>query len=491
MRDLVLASALLLLAPPSTMAQQALVKYSVAFPAAESGVLRKARIVMTLPTNAPLTHAQFIIPRAIPMGYGRQMYDDFVSGVVAKSRMGVSSVVTRDQGPRWAITASGASESIATIEYDVDLVQMEAEVLAGGDSSRIRPDFISLLGYSLFGYVEGLENRTIELTIVPPSSYADWPVLSTLAPSAPGRNGPQTVRAPNFYGLADSQVWLGKGFTVTKLKGSPDLFLAVHSEGPHDADVMAPLAEQAYDAMTRYFGSTPFSHFTLMFDYLKPLSPRHTYGFSMEHMESATFGALADTALTASSTDREKTPWRYNVAHHLAHAWTPKRAYGEGYFPFRWELAPLIDSIWFAEGFGQFAAADALSDLVPPSADGQSYRDRLVEFRFRDALKTMPTFLKEMPLIELSRVASTVYSEDFRTGRTVFARGGLMAYEMDQKIRAETRGSKGLRDGLRALMAWSAREKRGFRIDELPAIFKAGTGVDTRDILDRWLAPLR
>ena len=102
----------------------------------------------------------------------------------------------------------------------------------------------------------------------------------------------------------------------------------------------------------------------------------------------------------------------------------------------------------------------------------------------------MPDFLKKMPLVDLSRTASTVYSEDFRTGRTVFSRGGLMAYEMDERMRASSDGTKRLRDALRFLLAWSAKEKRPFRIDELPTFFKDATGVDTRDLMQHWLAPM-
>jgi predicted metalloprotease with PDZ domain len=114
----------------------------------------------------------------------------------------------------------------------------------------------------------------------------------------------------------------------------------------------------------------------------------------------------------------------------------------------------------------------------------------MVELRFRSTLGEMPAFLKRMPLVKLSYAASTQYSEDFRIGRTVFSRGGMMAYEMDQKIRAESKGAKRLRDALRHLVAWSEKNKRAFRIEELPAIFKEATGVDTRDILEKWLKPM-
>jgi hypothetical protein len=40
-----------------------------------------------------------------------------------------------------------------------------------------------------------------------------------------------------------------------------------------------------------------------------------------------------------------------------------------------------------------------------------------------------------MPLLELSKAGSLMYSEDFRTGRTLFSKGALMAEEIDVLIR--------------------------------------------------------
>lgn len=487
--DPMLVTAALLVALQSSPAA---VGYSASMvPADAQGVSSTVRVSLALPLDVALARAVLIMPRAIPMGYGQVPYDQFVRVTAARSRSGSPATIARGDGPRWSVTAASAQDPVAAIEYEVDLAAMEANVLAGGDSSRARDGYVSLLGYSVFAYVEGLEGRAIELAIAPPGNRGDWPVFSTLAPKAPAQAGRLQASAIDFYGLADSQILMGPRFSVKKLEGAPGLFLALHAEGPADDNVMAPLAEQAFDALVRYFGEAPFPHYTLLFDYLQPVSPRHTYGFSMEHMQSATFGALAAAAPTAKSTDRERASFRYNVAHHVAHAWIPKRCAGEGYFPFRWELAPLIDTIWFSEGFGQYAAADALSDVLPASGDGRPYREALVEARFRNTLKDMPDFLKGMPLVSLSHTASTVYSEDFRTGRTVFSRGGMMAFEMDEKIRSSTGGKARLRDALRALVAWSAREKRAFSIDELPTIFRAATGVDTRDIMDRWLAGMK
>ncbi len=474
------------------LSAQTAVSYALAPSAVGAdGLSSVMRVTLALPRDAGAPGVTLIMPRAIPMGYAQVAYDQFVSVTAARSRSGSPAVVTRGDGPRWSVASASPADPVASIEYEVDLPAMEANILSGGDSSRAREGFVGLLGYSVFAYVEGFEDRAVELAISPPPDRPDWPVFSTLAPKAPAPAGPMKAVAIDFYNLADSQILMGPLFRVRKLKAAPDLFLAIHAEGPADEEIMSPLVEEAFGALVSYFGTTPFPHFTVLFDYLKPVSPRHAYGFSMEHMQSATVGALASAVPTAKSTDRERSGFRYNVAHHVAHAWIPKRCAGEGYFPFRWELAPLIDTIWLSEGFGQYAAADALSDVLPPSPDGRPYREALVETRFRSTLRDMPDFLKRMPLVELSRTASTFYSEDFRTGRTVFARGGLMAWEMDERIRAATKGKGRLRDALRALVAWSGREKRAFSIDELPAIFNTATGVDTRDIMDRWLAGMK
>ncbi len=63
-----------------------------------------------------------------------------------------------------------------------------------------------------------------------------------------------------------------------------------------------------------------------------------------------------------------------------------------------------------------------------------------------------------------------------------------MAAAIDDRIRATTGGQKSLRDGLRFLLEWSARERRGFRAEELAALLQQGTGVDVSDVVaSGWL----
>jgi predicted metalloprotease with PDZ domain len=208
---------------------------------------------------------------------------------------------------------------------------------------------------------------------------------------------------------------------------------------------------------------------------------------SMEHLGSSTYYLASSAGVTAASTAADDARVLFNFAHHIAHAWVPKRAYGPGYFPFQWELAPVLDTIWFAEGFGQYAAIQAIAAGTP---DPAAYRADMLRRRFSANVVAAPAFLKALPLVDLSRVASTRYAEDFRTGRLVFSRGGLMAAAMDERIERESKGARSLRDALRFLVAWTARERRAFEVEELPALIAEATGVDVGTTMAEWLRPL-
>ncbi len=281
---------------------------------------------------------------------------------------------------------------------------------------------------------------------------------------------------------------MGPKAEVRRLATAPvAVYLASYAEGPVDLDRVGRLALTAFERVAAYFGTVPFTHYTLHQELLTPISPEHEYGMSMEHLGSSTYYLAATAGITAASTADDDARVLYNYAHHIAHAWVPKRAYGQGYFPFQWELAPVLDSIWFAEGFGQYAAIMAVAAGAP---NPPAFRDGMLQRRFRANVASAPDFLTRLPLVDLSRVASTRYAEDFRTGRLVFSRGGLMAAAIDDQIQRATSGAKSLRDGLRYLVAWTAKEQRAFTLDELPVLLRDATGVDVRAVVAEWLRPL-
>jgi len=455
-------------------------------------------IAIQLPPPASASALTLIIPRSVPGNYAQRPYDPFVSNVKAFSDAAPHAssndvvAVERDEfGPRWTLGKREAPAStIARIEYDVDVAKMERDILFSSDTSKIREGYVGLLGYTVFAFFEGRENLPIQLEIQAP---ANWPVFSTLSPQAPPTTTTFIAQAADYYALADSQITLGPKLQVTKIaagsaNGIP-LFASLYAERDADISLDASLARDALDKLIAYFGSAPFPHYSIVIEYLKPLPPPHVYNFSMEHLESGTFFMDVDYAITSSSPARYKEGNRFNYAHHIAHSWIPKRCYGAGYFPFNWEMTPVIDTIWFNEGFGRYVAIAALADALPKD-EAASYRNKQLD-RLRGIVSNAPDFLQRMSLDELSREGSFLYGDDFRVGMNLFSRGSLMAAEMDDRIQAQTSGQKSLRDALRYLVAWTAQNRRAFRTEELPEIFRQATGVDTTSILKSWMQPPR
>lgn len=449
--------------------------------AAQDGALVEVTLELPAPRPGPVA---LIVPRAIPSGYCERPYDRFIRSVAAFSATGEGLPVERAaDGPRWIL--GKASQAVARVVYEVDLRAMEREVLFASDASKVRPGYVGVLGYSVFGFVEGTEQSPVRLAV---SGPVGWPIVSTLTPAEPAARGHLEVEAADFYALADSQIVMGPKVSWRKIDGTVPLFVAIYAEGAVDAERVGRLAAEVMERVVAYFGGAPFSHYTVHMELLRPISERHEYGFSMEHLDSGTFFLAADRGITMQTDEGTLLRTRFNFAHHFAHSWIPKRSYGEGYRPFTWELAPLIDTVWLNEGFAWFAATEIIAGSMP-AAEGAAFRQRRME-RFRGTLAEAPRFIREMSMVELSRVASTRYGEDFRTGRNVFSRGALLAAEMDEAIRSATEGERSMRDVLRSLVAWSAEHRRPFRIDELPGIIQQASGVDVSEIFERWMQPL-
>lgn len=439
------------------------------------------RVTVTITPPPVPGPADLVMPRAIPMGYGVAPYDRFVDGVRAWSPSGELLPQARRIGPRWRLGRDGTS--IARVRYVVDVRRMEEELHAASDASKARDGYLGLLGYSVLGYFDGQESLPVRIDFRGP---VGWPVFCTLAPASQPWPGPQSVTAPDYYAAADSQILMGPGMQVRQLAGTRPLFLAGYAEGPADLEIEGAQIEEAFKLVVEWFGGAPFPHYSAIVEYLRPISTEHAYGFSMEHLDSSTYCLDRGRALNRRSTPQERERNRFNYAHHITHSWIPKRVYGEGYYPFRWEVPPVIDTIWFAEGFGRWIATDALATGLMASGRIAYRSSRLADLE--QTLAGLPALFRTIPLVSLSRSASTQYSEDFRLGQALFCRGALMAEDVENAIRGGSEGQRGLREAIHALVQWGARERRGFKVDELPRLITGAVGVDVGSTFAQWLS---
>jgi predicted metalloprotease with PDZ domain len=310
----------------------------------------------------------FIMPRSVPSGYNLQFYDSYVDNLEAKSVSGNDILITKESigGPRWTIECS-PNETLSSISYSIDLAKQEQGILSAGDSSKIRPHrYIGILGYSVYGYLEQMDKQEYFPIMLIVQSPPDWPIHLTLLSddrlSDEQAYGTTYGIAKNYYHLADSQVYMGPNISLEYIsipldefyqkQGNFSLYVIVYREDLNGLDInmVVDLSTQAMKNLLLYYNNNiPFLFYTVAMEMVKPLDEQHSYGFSMEHLYSCTINVQYGSGINQNSTKDTIKRFQYNIAHHIQHAWLPKRLFSNFYYPFTFELTPVIDTIWFNE----------------------------------------------------------------------------------------------------------------------------------------------
>jgi predicted metalloprotease with PDZ domain len=426
-------------------------------------------VTMHIPDDAREPTNTLIIPRSAPGTYAFTDYAEFVEQVIATSVDGDVLHGARGQGSYFSFVSEG--KSLTAISYRVDLKRMESVLTAGFETSKLRDNYLGLLGYSVFGFAAGLADRPVSLEI---HASPDWPIFSTLSPQVEPPATKAEFAAASFAELADAQYLLGKDVQIADVAGAPiPLFVAVYSEVEADLNEIGRRALMSLNGLADYFGYVPMPHYTMVIEYIIPPTPQHKYGFSMEHLNSMTGSSDAANAIQAY----EEKPRIGGIVHHMAHAWIPLRSYGEGYKPFEWQVAPLIETIWLNEGFAWYVSFYNVLGFKG-----------ILDF-FGETMASAPSYIKDLSLVDLSRLGSTQYGEDFRIGRNLFSRGALMAHDLDMEIQHKTDGAKAFRDVMLGLLKWTETNQRAFAYEEIEPIMSEAAGVDLSAIWNRWQEP--
>lgn len=434
------------------------------------------KVRVTVESAAPLrTPVVFIMPRSVPGSYGVTKYDAFVEQLTANGIDGSKAAFIKngDGAPRWECRDSNFR--VRSISYVVNLSKMDGQLHAASDKSIIRPGFAGLLNYSVFGWIEDHSGEAVTCTI---RSFASWPIFSTLRPSGTPAKGTLEFAASDYYTLADAQTYLGPRFRVKEYPGLVPLFVADYTEGATGyMDDYAWEETTSMKILNDYFGKIPFPHYSVLFRETVPAPGDDPGNFGMEHLQSSTF--FGDTSAIHTAKAGEQALWRRlpSYLHHMAHAYIPLRCYGDTYRPYVLEIPPVIHNIWFNEGFMWYIVYDTLKR-----------QDWLASFK--SVVFGGPPDIRHMTLTQLSETASTQYAEDFRIGSAIYARGALMAADINSYLLGHSGGRVSMRTVYRYLYEWSERNRRPFTMEEFPDLLKEATGLDVSGIYQKWQGPV-
>jgi predicted metalloprotease with PDZ domain len=411
----------------------------------------------------PASDANLVIPRSAPGTYSLTNYMAFVDDVVGYTTTAKQLPGMLGDGSFFMFGES--NDLLNKVSYTVDIQKMENDLLDASTSSKARKDYLGLFGYSVFGCIEGLETKAINLTI---NTDPSWPIFSTLRPDTNRKYGTDSFEAENYAELVDAQYLLGTGVQVIRVEEAQiPLFVAAYTETTVALEGIGDTGLSSLQKFADYFGYVPMPHYTLVYEFLKPISERHDYGFNMEHLNSMT--AHRDISREYHPNNDLGT-----ILHHMGHSWMPLRSWGEGYRPFTWQVAPLLETIWLNEGFIWYVSYHQILE-----------NEEIVNW-WKSNLDTAPDFIKSKTLKELSLLGSTQYASDFRIGKNLFSRGALMAYDLDSYIQKQTNGEKSFKDAMLGLLNWSNKNQRAFTYNEIEPIMSQATGVDLSAIWNTW-----
>lgn len=425
-------------------------------------------------SDSSIKFPELVFPRSVPGAYSIYFFDRYVTDVMAETGTGVQRPMIKDENdaPRWHL--ADTSVAIHSISYRVDINRMEKE-LNTSNSSVLRRDFAGMLNYSVLGWVSGMDRRPVVCSV---KTFQHWPVFSTNDPGLKSVNGELVFREKDYYALADGQLYLGPAFQVRKTDDQVPLYIVSYCEtGKEFLDDYVRQGKESLGILNDYFGSLPFTHYSILLLKALPLTNRVAPQLAMEHLASATF--FGDTSGVRNGPVAETVYMRSlsAILHHMAHAYIPLRCYGDTYRPHVMEIPPVISNIWFNEGFMWFLVFDTLKLARMPE-------------RFRKNIFETDGQIKKMDLFYLSQTASTLYGEDFRLGQAVYSRGGMMAIEMDKMLKERTGGKKSMRSVLRYLYDWSKKQNRSFTMEEFPLLINQAAGMDLSPVYNKWRQPI-
>ncbi|WNH10443.1 hypothetical protein [Thalassobellus suaedae] len=130
--------------------------------------LNKVTIQITF-DELSVSDANLVIPRSAPGTYILTNYIAFIDDVVGYTTSGKQLPGMIGDGSFFTFEES--NDLLNKVSYTVDIQKMEIDLLDASTSSKARKDYMGLFGYSVFGFIEGLETDTVNLTINTDPSY--------------------------------------------------------------------------------------------------------------------------------------------------------------------------------------------------------------------------------------------------------------------------------------------------------------------------------
>ena len=430
------------------------IRYAVSFPAPQTHYVE---VSADVPTGRR-PRIELMMAVWTPGSYLVREYARHVEALTATAG-GRAVPITKSDKNRWTVETGGAAT--VTVKYRVYAREMSVRtnwVEAGFAMLNGAPTFLTL--------PDGL-SRPHEVVITPARGWR-----RSITALAPAGGGDHRYRAPDFDTLVDSPILVGNPavyeFTVD---GKRHMLVNEGEAGVFDGAKAAKDVETLVRAQRELWGSLPYERYVVM--NVLTAAPGIAGG-GLEHKDST----LLIASRWATRTRQPYLAWLELVSHEIFHAWNVKRLRPAELGPFDYENENFTRSLWMAEGL-----TDYYADLLVHRA-GLSSRDEYLQSLSAkiEELQTNPGRLVQSAAQSSFDAWIKYYRPDENSANAAvsyYTKGAVIAWLLDARIRAATKGARSLDDVLRAAYQKYAGP-RGFTPEDFRGVAEqvAGTSLE-------------
>lgn len=326
-------------------------------------------------------------------------------------------------------------------------------------------------GAALFGYIPGLEQQPLTVTIVPPS--ADWQVTTALSPVV-GQDW--TYQAPDFDTLVDSPFEIGTHALYDfEVLGIPHQ-LAIWGQGNAKPEQIIQDTTQIIKVEAAIFRGLPYDRY-----------------FFLLHLTAGGYGGLEHKNCCSLIYSRFgfNTSAKYHrflqlVAHEFFHLWNVKRIRPIELEKFDYDQENYTTALWFCEGVTSYY------DMLIPRWAGIYNVKAFLELLGKEITQFLTTpGRKVQPVTEASFDAwIKLYRRDANSNNaqiSYYLKGQLVALLLDLLIRSRFNNQRSLNDVLRQLWQRFGQTETGYTAAQLQEILETVAEVDLQSFCDRFL----
>jgi len=435
------------------------IRYTVSFPAPQTHYME---VTATVPTGGR-RDVELMMPVWTPGSYLVREYQRNVERVTATAS-GRSLLIEKSAKNRWRVTTGGASA--VTVSYRVFAHEMSVR------TNWVDENFALINGAPTFMTLTDGTVRPHEVVLNLP---ATWSTSNTGLRAMPG--GAHRYVAADFDTLVDSPIVAGNAAVHEfAVDGTPHYLVNQGEGGVFDGARAAKDVEALIREQRRFWGHLPYDKYLV----LNVIG--QTRGGGLEHKNST----VVISGRNTTSARNAYSAFLTLVSHELFHTWNGKRLRPVELGPFDYESEALTRNLWVVEGI-----TDYYGDLLAHRA-GLITRDEYFGNMSAviDELQTTPG--RQVQSVELASYDAWIryYRPDENSPNvsiSYYAKGQVLAFLLDARIRRMTSGAKSLDDVMRAAYARYSGA-RGYTADQFRQIAEQVAGAPLTDF---WNAAVR